>query len=240
MRFAQQSDFDIRFEWGIEGVRNVANPQPSDASIIVDILSFSTCVDIACSRQAQVLPYSHNDDSSFSYAQTRNALLASKRLEQGYSLSPRSLLNIEAGTRLVLPSPNGATLSLACNSPIVLAGSLRNAAAVAHYAQRHAKTITLIAAGERWNDGSLRPAIEDLVGAGAIIHYLSGKKSPEARLAEQAFLSHHNDLSALLVACASAIELSERGFAFDVALALELNVSTAVPRLYDSSFFAAE
>lgn len=34
------------------------------------------------------------------------------------------------------------------------------------------RTVAVIPAGERWADGSLRPAIEDLLGAGAFIREL--------------------------------------------------------------------
>jgi 2-phosphosulfolactate phosphatase len=54
-----QSAFDIRCEWGANGVRQLA--PISDAIIIVDILSFSTCVTIATSRGARIFPYPFHD-----------------------------------------------------------------------------------------------------------------------------------------------------------------------------------
>ena len=41
--FYDQAEFDIRCEWGIEGLEKLAII--SDVVIIVDVLSFSTCVD---------------------------------------------------------------------------------------------------------------------------------------------------------------------------------------------------
>ena len=116
-----QSEFDVRCEWGLHGVELLA--AVSDLVVIVDVLSFSTCVDIATANGAAVLPYRFNDDSARDYAQARGALLAGPRGSASeYSLSPTGLLDIPAGVRLVLPSPNGSTLSLATGATPTLAG----------------------------------------------------------------------------------------------------------------------
>lgn len=238
MHFTTQSPHSIRFEWGIHGVNNVANG--GGVTIIVDVLSFSTCVDIVCSRNACVLPYRHKDASAAAFASAKSAVLAGERSGGGLSLSPRSLLEIQAGTRLVLPSPNGSTLTLACLAPVVLAGCLRNAAAVAAFASSQAGPITVVAAGERWEDGTLRPAVEDLLGAGAVIHHLQGAKSPEACVAEAAFVGARNQLSSIMGSCSSAMELIGRGFATDVQLASALNASTCVPLLRGCAYVRAD
>ncbi|WP_286441659.1 MULTISPECIES: hypothetical protein [unclassified Myroides] len=49
-----QEAFDIRMDWGYGGVRELA--PISDVIIIVDVLSFSTCVDIATARGALIYP----------------------------------------------------------------------------------------------------------------------------------------------------------------------------------------
>ena len=50
-------------------------------------------------------------------------------------------------------------------------------AAVARWLQARGGTVAVVAAGERWPDGSLRPAAEDLWGAGAV---LAGEDALEA------------------------------------------------------------
>src|SRR5574341_555232 len=178
--FFSQSNYDIKCEWGLTGVEALA--PVSDVLIIVDVISFTTCVDIAVSRGASIYPYQWRSESIQTFAEAVGALVAgSLRAPSGYTLSPTSLRDIPAGTRLVLPSPNGSALSTATGSVPTFAGCLRNAKAVAEAAMRIGKRIGLIPAGERWKDDqTLRPSLEDWIGAGAIIHHLRGSRSPEA------------------------------------------------------------
>ena len=229
-----QAEFDIRLEWGEHGVNLLA--PISDVIIIVDVLSFSTSVEIATSRKAVVYPYRWKDESAQEFARSIGAELAPKHRNVGFSLSPKSLLNIPMGTKLVLPSPNGATLTLATGETPTLAGCLRNARAVAEAAKKYGNRIALVPAGERWPDGSLRPSFEDLIGAGVIIRYLDGNCSPEAYAAKSAFLSAEQELTNLLLQCGSGKELIERGFKEDVFLSAELNVSECVPVLQAGAY----
>jgi 2-phosphosulfolactate phosphatase len=232
-----QSGFDVRCEWGENGVRQLA--PVSDVLIIVDVLSFSTCVEIAASRGAIVFPCRWKDESAREFAASVNAELASDQRGSGYSLSPASLINISAGTRLALPSPNGSTLSLsACSGGTIptLAGCLRNCRAVAWAAAKFGRRIAVIPAGERWDDGGLRPAFEDLVGAGAIINHLEGSLAPEARVALAAYLSVKSELKQTLRQCGSGRELIERGFEQDLEPASETDVSGCAPILINNAY----
>ncbi|HEX4123847.1 MAG TPA: 2-phosphosulfolactate phosphatase [Tepidisphaeraceae bacterium] len=232
-----QEPFDLRCEWGLEGLQGLA---ASDVIVIVDVLSFTTCVDIAVARGACVLPYPLNDLSALQYAERHGAELAGRRGDRGsrYSLSPSSLADLPAGLRLVLPSPNGSHLAFSAGerATAVIAGCLRNAAAVAAWAAQRGTRIAVIPAGERWPDGSLRPCVEDLLGAGAILRELPGRRSPEADLAVAAFEECAGNLGARIAGCSSGRELVEKGYAADVQIATELNVSNGVPVLKDGAF----
>ena len=230
-----QATFDVRCEWGEQGIAQLA--PISDVVIIVDVLSFSTSVDIATSRGALIFPSRGHDATAAVLAASVGAIVAVRRGNPGYSLSPQSLLHLPAGTRLVLPSPNGATLTLGTGMAPTLAGCLRNAQAVAAVAQQYGSRIAVIPAGERWpSDGSLRPAFEDWVGAGAIISALAGTRSPEAQAAAITFRGVQADLAGLLQSCGSGQELLMRGFTQDVALASAVNVSACVPVYRDGAY----
>jgi 2-phosphosulfolactate phosphatase len=236
MSIFNQSEFEVRCEWGQHGVERLA--PVSDVIVIVDVLSFSTCVDIAVSRGATVYPFTHKDARLADYARELGAVAASaERLEHRLSLSSASLLSIVAGTRLVLPSPNGSQLSLSKHNAAVIAGCIRNAAAVANYVTSHYKSVSIIPSGERWPDGSLRPAVEDLIGAGAIIAHLEGRHSPEARAAVAVFEdARRHGLLASIQECSSGKELMSRGFIRDIQLSSELDSSTSIPRLIDGAY----
>jgi 2-phosphosulfolactate phosphatase len=231
-----QQEFDIRMEWGLKGVEELS--PISDVIIIVDILSFSTCVDIATKNGAIIFPYQWKDESAIEYAKNLNAELTDfkRKYTDGYSLSPTSLLNIKPKTKLILPSPNGSTLSLSTGTTPTLCGSLRNAKAVATMAKSYGNKISIIAAGEQWEDKTLRFAYEDLVGAGAIISYLNGSLSPESKAAFNIFENTKTTLLESIQKCSSGKELIERGFEKDILLACDFNSSDNVPLLIDNYF----
>lgn len=230
-----QAEFELRCEWGEQGVIQLA--PISDIVIIVDVLSFSTCVEIATNKGAIIIPYQWNDQTAADYAKSMNALLASKdrKSTHSYSLSPASMINIPAQTRLVLPSPNGAFLTLCTGKTPTLVGCLRNCKSIANFAQNYGTKIAIIPAGERWEDGSLRPALEDLIGAGAIISYLTGKLSPEAEAA-QAVFQNIKDILTTLKKSSSGKELIARGFEKDVELAADINSSTCTPMFINNAY----
>lgn len=230
-------------EWGLTGAKALA--EQADVFIVVDVLSFSTCVDVACANGARVFPFPIGDrEAAAVEAHNLGAILAGKRSDTRarFSLSAPSLCNIPAGTKLVLPSPNGSRITFFQQGKTMLAGCLRNARAVAQAAQKMAKggTIAVIPAGERWRDGGLRPAIEDQIGAGAIIHELQGEKSPEAAVAEATFTHAQSNLHPILAGSASGQELINRGFPQDVDIACELNTSQCAPILKEGAYIKAQ
>jgi 2-phosphosulfolactate phosphatase len=235
--FSQEA-WACRCEWGPGAAAALA---PADVAIVIDVFSFTTCVDVATSRGAAILPYPWKDASAADFARAQGAELAGRRRQSHYSLAPESYLEAPKGLRCVLPSPNGAqvTLAAAPTVPVVLAGSLRNARAVAEAAQQFGTSFNVIPAGERWLDGSLRPALEDWLGAGAILRWLPGSRSPEAESAVALFERHRDGLVATLDQCGSGRELDGRGHDRDKFIAGQLDVSVCVPRFNGIAFVAA-
>jgi 2-phosphosulfolactate phosphatase len=100
--------------------------------------------------------------------------------------------------------------------------------------------VVAIAAGERWKDGSLRPAVEDLWGAGGFLSALDVDGfSPEARAAAAAYKDVADKLPNLLYDCAGGRELTQYGFGEDVAIAAEVDSSRSVPVLRDGRLIAS-
>lgn len=230
-----QSEYDVRCEWGLDGLRALL-PE-CDVVVLVDVLSFSTAVDIAVSRGAIVYPY-FSEASAALLAEEIGGLVAGDN-PYGYSLRPSSLTGILPGTRLVLPSLNGAALSMQTGSLPAFAGCLRNAAAVAEAAGQIGRRIGVVPAGERWEMVRLRPGLEDLLGAGAIIAHLPGSRSPEAESAQIVFERYQAALQDVLRRCSSGKELLERDRPQDVELAGQLNISQSAPQLIAGAYTTA-
>jgi 2-phosphosulfolactate phosphatase len=244
-----QSGFRVRFDWGAMGLARLA--PSADVVVIVDVLRFTTCVDVALAQGATVLPYRWNDEGQVAFAAQHRAVLADSSpgaKGKAWSLSPTELSAIPAGTRLVLPSPNGAALAFAAaeaEAASVMAACLRNAASVAECISAGPDgggIVAVIAAGEGWGGagGPLRAGIEDLLGAGAVIAALGDESvSPEAGIARSAWFAHRHDLPNVLVRCGSGRELAAKGFGPDVLVAAEANVSTVAPILEGPAFVDA-
>jgi 2-phosphosulfolactate phosphatase len=233
-----QTKYPVRFEWGEEGVRRLA--PLSSVVVIIDVLSFTTCVDVAVSRGVTVFPYRYKDNSARTYAQSVDAVLAGKRGESP-SLSPGSLLSLSSQARIVLPSPNGSTCTVIAkeSNAIPIAGCIRNAFAVSSFIQERYtdSVVSVIACGEQWSNSVLRPAIEDLIGAGAILsQFDQSLLSPEAKVAVSTFRHAESDIQKILAECSSGRELAEKGFPEDVSIASELNVSHVVPVFKDGAY----
>ena len=224
----RQQGWPIRFDWGLPGATTIA--QGAAAVVVVDVLSFTTSLSVAIDEGVEVFPFRFRDAAAAAFAATRGAVLAIGRREAGptgVSLSPLSVREaartgpLATSRKLVLPSPNGSTISRQ------LAESARGPVAV-------------VAAGERWPGDQMRPAVEDLWGAGAVIDTLVrsgfGAPSPEAGAAAAAYRVLGREVESALSGCASGRELIFDGYASEIAMAAQLDVSAKVPVLVGESF----
>jgi 2-phosphosulfolactate phosphatase len=190
-----QNPYGVRFEWGLAGTAALASS--SSCLVIVDVLSFTTAVTVAAEAGTEVFPCLARRERR----RLRPAAPGAAGRRPPGRVARLAVVAVAGGAapcpftpRLVLPSPNGSAISSAAASgpATVVAACLRNARAAGAWLTRRSlgtpdRPATVIAAGERWGDGSLRPALEDLLGAGAVIAALhdqgSGPLSPEAEAA---------------------------------------------------------
>ena len=147
--------------------------------------SWSTCSRsrprscVAVERGMTVLPYLWKDERAAAYAETAVGR-ARGRPARGACRSPTAPAS--ASRRPPWPASPASTGSccrrrtaprsafgLADSGCTVVGACLRNRAAVARWLQARGGTVAVVAAGERWPDGSLRPCAEDLWGAGAVL-----------------------------------------------------------------------
>jgi 2-phosphosulfolactate phosphatase len=242
-----QSGAAVRFEWGVPGAQ--ATGQAGGALVVVDVLSFSTTTTIATGRGGAVYPYPWPSEGVEAFAAAHQAVLALPRHQASpshpWSLSPASVLAAPIPQRLVLPSPNGSAIAAAVSTGSVLAGCLRNATAIARWLERHGygtayQPAVIIAAGERWPGGDLRAALEDLLGAGAIIAALppDRTRSPEAAAAEALWHACRDQAGEFLRNCLSGQELGAAGYATDITLAADHDAQNTVPLLTGTAFRA--
>jgi len=139
-----------------------------------------------------------------------------------------------------------ATASGLPEGVVVVAGSLRNPAAVARWAlERQAGKgdrfrIAVVAIGESRSEGNTRFALEDLLGAGAIIDALAAVGidycSPEAAAAAAAYTGLRNATGHLIGASTSGREATANGerAAVDRAIAIDSSDEVSIVREFSS------
>ncbi|MGB2840404.1 MAG: 2-phosphosulfolactate phosphatase [Actinomycetes bacterium] len=230
----------VSLEWGPQGLRLLS--ETCECVVIVDVFSFSTSVAVAVARGAAVWPHSGAERAEELARAIGATLVRGRNMREGRTLSPASLLAVEEGERLIMPSDNGSVISHAAlmSGLTVVAGSMRNATAVAQWLTGRFSTVGLVPAGEEWPDGAMRVCYEDLIGAGAIAAAIADRvgesqMSPDVRAAAAAFRSR-----ASLADAPTGRDLLERGFAEDVRLAEEVDVDQVVPVLRDGRYVAAD
>ena len=233
-------------DWGATGAWRAA--ERGDIAVIVDVLSFSTSIAIAVGQGARIYPCMWGKNPEEIAKEVRGEVAVRRRDVPGkgrFSLSPHTYKTVKPGTRIVLTSPNGASCSVrAAGAPFVFVGALVNAQVVAQAVLALMKqtdvNLSVIACGEMTTRHAppkeLRFALEDYLGAGAILSFLPFDKSPEAEVCEKTFRICHDELPRLLLDCESGRELVDGGYKADVTLAAQLNTVDAVPSLKDGCY----
>ncbi|MEO4052933.1 2-phosphosulfolactate phosphatase [Solibacillus sp. CAU 1738] len=245
------SPYICNVEWGLRGAREAA--ERGDIIIIVDVLSFSSTVVTALSHGAVIYPYPpHLNGKQF--AEQIDAEFILGRAEAAKlnkpTLSPISYSQEHANKKYVLSSLNGAMCTWAVSKvPALLIGSLLNASSVSSVVNQLRMqlnaNITVVPCGEQWNDvreneNSLRPSIEDYLGAGAILSKLDGEKSPESDVCIGAFQHAKQKISEIIWECESGRELRNRGYEEDVRHCSRLDVFQTIPLLKSDHFVSVQ
>lgn len=237
----------ISLAWGQRGASEAAERR--DILVIVDILRFSTAVVTAEAYGGLIYPCLPDEAICTSLAVRVGGELAltipQLPAKTRFSLSPSSFTTILPGTRIVLPSLNGATCcQYGKQAAILLVGALVNASAVAqaiaHLLETQPYNVTLVACGERWHvptaEGALRFALEDYLGAGAILAALPFPQTMEAQVCCATFQAIHNQLELALWECESGKELRMKGWGEDVRFSAQHDIFDCVPVLHDERF----
>lgn len=195
------------------GVEGLRRLAPADVVVVVDVLRFSSTV------------------------------IGS--IERGESTA------LDAAART--DSLNGVAVAeaAAAGAGVVLLGGLRNASAVARavldlqHGRGERTSVSIIAAGElasRDAHAPLRFAVEDHLGAGAVVDALAGvgidHSSPEAVAAGESFRALRGAVRHLLTASGSGRELSAQDRRDEVLAAAAVDAASVVPVLRDGVFEA--
>jgi len=142
---------------------------------------------------------------------------------EGFDLgnSPGQFAETHRGATLFMCTTNGTRALLAATeAEIVLTAALVNAAAIAEALMKTGRDITLLCAGTNGE-----PAMEDVLGAGAVLTSLPGATlyNDITRMAHALFLACRNDLPRVLRDCEGGRNVLAAGLGVDIDFAARLN-----------------
>jgi 2-phosphosulfolactate phosphatase len=254
-----QSNYQVRFDWGIDGL---ARLEPADVIVVVDVLRFSTAATraIEAGREIVLRPELSRNGAPIAHAarehaargatvligclRNRGAIADAIVAEQHARGGRMSVVVIAAGERAARRTPLPMLLGASVPQPGQHAeGGDENPEHGGHDPQgvdqdpEHGGHDPQGVDQERDAAQLPRFAVEDLLGAGAIIDALITRGidhcSPEASVAAEGFAALQHGLGHLLGASGSGRELAAAGLDGDVAYASALDASSAVAVLRD-------
>lgn len=246
----------VHLDWAPDGLSHALKHRT--IVVIVDVLRFSTAVTTAVAHGFTIYPVSDPQKAAERAAQL-GAELAGKSGQAEFSISPSTYLRASASgnKHVVLYSPNGAACSEQIgNNDTAYIGCFLNALAVGQLisavARAQSKDVTMIAAGEQRavvtgerityqpQEAERVFAIEDYLGAGAILGHVDLTKSAEAYVCEQAYQSVAGQLLKLVRDSFSGRYLEQHDLLDDVHHAVKVNTYSVVPVIRSGYITALE
>lgn len=200
MKFVEP-EFDIHCSWGFKLVEDVMIQY--DVCIIVDVLSFSTSLDLLINAKENL----QNEPPSVDFV---------------HHLTLQNL---------VIPSPVGLPFQINLPQKPVLAGCLRNARAVARTAMQLGDKVLVIPVGDKLSEEEFKTCSEDFIAAGAIISYMKGSRSAESNAALDIYNSSKGNIEEMVKLSSSARKMILQGFLAEVEQACQYNKSKNAPLL---------
>jgi len=209
---------------------------PGRAVVVFDVLRATTSITSALMAGVQEVRVF----GSLAEAETAAKAFAGRRLlcgEQNCLMPPgfdlgnspgQFVAKLHCGATAFLSTTNGTRAIVAAKSaPVMLAGCLLNAFAVAEALVAIGRDVTLLCSG---TEGEV--SIDDEIGAGAVVHRLMLLRrcdpSEGALAASSRFAAAMADLPAALAATQSGQNVTRAGLAADIAFAARLDVTDVV------------
>jgi 2-phosphosulfolactate phosphatase len=213
---------------------DVCNPYQANLAetlVIIDTFRSSSAITMALKNGAKEVIPLNNIRAAFEHRRKLGGSPAILVGERGgvtpkgfdynispYDMSPRNVRD----KSIIFSSTNMTRVLSKLRGPRIIIGGINNARAVARYLQRSDR-IALVPCGTK-----MAPAIEDVVGAGSIVHWCRGDDLTDSALIALG-LYHSPDWRRLCVKGRTSTLMRKLGVHKDIELCLRENLCSIVP-----------